>query len=473
MNTNIRDLFKSNLLLIAIGAIYILSRIYLYVFVQLEFSYHLRDYLIQYLDVSLLKENLFESILYLHSQPPLFNFAIGFVEILFGEYSYIVFLLIFQLMGLLIAVLGYKTLLLTGTHKNLAFISILFYILTPATILYENLFFYTHPIIFFLVLSGYNLLVYLEKERFKNLIYVFTGITLSVFTTSFFHIIWFITILIIILLFKKVQTKTIIKAAILPFVLILGLYLKNYLLFDEFETSTWLGMNISRITVHQLDKELKSNLITNKKLSEISNFASFTHYNDLYSLKEKYFNDKTGISVLDQTVKKSGRTNFNNSGYIKISRLALSDAIYVIKNYPQVYFSGIVKAFTLYFDSPTKYKLLTANVFRIKTYNKLYNAFIYGSSLGTKTGDISIVLNLLVLFISGFLLINRRLNIMVRGFIAFALLNIFYVMCVGNLLELGENNRFRYYTEIFNFILLVIIINELIIKKFTNKTQLI
>ena len=67
--------------------IYVLSRLYFYFILKLEFSYHLKEYLIQYLDITLLKSNLFESILYLHSQPPLFNFLIGAFEILFGDYS--------------------------------------------------------------------------------------------------------------------------------------------------------------------------------------------------------------------------------------------------------------------------------------------------------------------------------------------------------------------------------------------------
>lgn len=88
-------------------------------------------------------------------------------------------------------------------------------------------------------------------------------------------------------------------------------------------------------------------------------------------LKKKYFGSNTGIDVLDQTIKESGRTNFNNYGYIKISNQVLNDDIYVMRNYPQVYLRGITKAFLRYFDSPTKYKLLTINVFRINLYNKV------------------------------------------------------------------------------------------------------
>ena len=467
MKYSLRNFVSSNVLLITIISVYILSRLYFYLILQLEFSYHLKDYLIQYLDVTLLKDNLLESILYLHSQPPLFNFLIGVVEILFGEFSYLVFFFFFQIVGLMTAILSYKTLILLDVHKKLAFIFILLYILTPATILYENLFFYTHPIIFFLVFSGYFLLVYYKKRELKNLVYFFTGISLSILTTSFFHIVWFIIILIVLLVLNKGKSKIILKAASFPFVLILALYVKNFLLFNEFGTSSWLGMNLSRITVQQLDKKLKAELINKEELSEISEFPSFTHLTELYSIEQKYFKSKTRISVLDQTVKKSGRTNFNNSGYIAISKLAFSDAIYVIQNYPQVYLTGIEKAFMLYFDSPTKYKLLRANLYKLKNYNKFYDAFVYGSSFYTRTGYFSIIFSSVILIISLFLLVNKKLSSRIRAFIIYALINILYVMFVGNLLELGENNRFRFYTEIFNFLLLGIIINELIIKKFT------
>ena len=199
-----------------------------------------------------------------------------------------------------------------------------------------------------------------------------------------------------------------------------------------------MGLNLSRITVHQLDNKIKQKLIESKLISEITILPPFTQYLNLNSTALKYFNDKTGVAVLDQTIKSSNRTNFNNTGYLKISKQVLKDDLYVIKNYPETYLEGIAKAFTLYFDSPTKYKLLTTNVYNIKTYDKIFNAFIYGSSANTKTGYLSIVFNTIIILLSFYLLCDKKVHLNIRVFIAFSLFNILYVMFVGNFLELGK-----------------------------------
>ncbi|HMN24630.1 MAG TPA: phospholipid carrier-dependent glycosyltransferase [Ignavibacteriaceae bacterium] len=457
-----------NLYFLLILLTYFISRLYIFLFLKIDFSYPLKDNLIQYLDFELLRSELWTSIFYLHSQPPLFNFFIGINEIIFGNLSGVIVSFLFNLMGVFTAILAFSILDKLGVNKKLAAFLVIVYIISPATILYENLFFYTHVIIFFLVFSAYHLVVYLQREQFINAFLLFIGLALAVLTTSFFHLFWFLSLFLYLLFGKQRDRKRIIRAAILPFLIILVLYTKNYLVFEQLNTSSWLGLNLSRITVHQLDNSTKLNLIKKGHLSEFSAFAPFTQYNDLDSSVIKFFGYKTGIDVLDQTEKRNGRTNFNNYGYLKISKQMLDDDFYVIKNYPQTYLLGIYKAFLLYFDSPTKYKLLTLNTFRIKTYNKLFDSFIYGSSMNTETGYTSLILLPMIIILALFLFIKTKTNYVLKCFIGFAILNILYVMFVGNFLEYGENNRFRYYTEIFSVLLLGIILNELILIK-TNK----
>lgn len=462
-----------NLYFLLILLTYFISRLYVFLFLKIDFSYSLRDNLIQYLDFELLRSDLWTSLFYLHSQPPLFNFFIGINEIIFGNLAAEVFSFLFNVIGLFTAILAYNILEKLGVNKKLAVFLIVIYIISPTTILYENLFFYTHIIIFFLVFSAYHLVVYLQSEKFINAFLLFIGLTLAVLTTSFFHLFWFLGLVLFLLLWKQINRAGLIRAAILPFLIIFALYLKNYFVFGQFNTSSWLGLNLSRITVHQLDNSTKLNLIKKGHLSGFSAFAPFTQYKDLDSSVIYFFNNKAGIKVLDQTEKRNGRTNFNNYGYLKISKQMLDDDLYVIKNYPQTYLLGIYKAFLLYFDSPTKYNLLTLNTLRIKTFNKLFDSFIYGSSRNTQTGYTSIIVLPIILILAAYLFITTKTNNVLRVLIGFALINILYVMFLGNFLEYGENNRFRYYTEIFSFLLLGIEINELIIKKiFMKKNNL-
>ena len=395
----------------------------------------------------------------------------GINEALFGNDAKFIFFLLFHFIGIYIALLGFHILSMLWINKNLSVFIIVFYLLTPATIVYENLFFYTHPIIFFLVFSCYNLLRYIKDGKRGNLFYLTLGLSFSVLTTSFFHLIWFISLLFLLWLINKPKRREIFLTSLIPFIILFALYFKNFIVFNQFNTSSWVGLNLSRITVQQLDKTTKVQLIEVKKISDASLLPPFTHFKDLGTFEKKYFGSNTGIDVLDQTIKESGRTNFNNYGYIKISNQVLNDDIYVMRNYPQVYLRGITKAFLRYFDSPTKYKLLTINVFRINLYNKVFDSFIYGSSSKTNTGYTTILLTLLILVGSFYLLFKSNSDFILKAFLIFALFNILYVMFVGNFLEYGENNRFRYYTEIFTYLLFAIILNKLFLKIFITNSK--
>jgi hypothetical protein len=467
-----KKLQSLDLYFIFILSVYFFSRLYIYLILKIEFTSQFKETLVQYLDVEVLKNNFAESLFYLHSQPPLFNFVIGLTEITFGNYSSEIYLFLFNLMGCSTAILGYRILEHLNINKKIAVILVSFYLLTPATILYENLFFYTHAIIFFLVFSGYHFIVYLKDNKSVNGFLFFLGISGTILTTSFFHLIWFLIIFLFVVFQNKSNKFVVFKVAAIPFLIVISLYLKNYFVFDQFSSSSWLGMNLARISVQQLDKTTIQNLHNKGYISVLSTLPPFTHYTDLDStIRKQYFNSNTGIAILDSTVKRNQRSNFNNYAYLTISKKLFDDDLFVIKNYPQVYFNGIKKAFIKYFDSPSKYKLLTANSYKFHKYNKLFDAFIYGSAKTTSTGYTTIIIVIFILVSSIFILLKRKKDFLVRAFTGYALINIIYVMFVGNLLELGENNRFRYYTEIFFILLLGIIINELIIKNIFSKLK--
>jgi len=68
----------------------------------------------QVLDIRWLEEDLFNSLLYLHSQPPLFNFMIGLGVISFGNNIGEVFGFIYQIIALAIILLLYINLSMLG-----------------------------------------------------------------------------------------------------------------------------------------------------------------------------------------------------------------------------------------------------------------------------------------------------------------------------------------------------------------------
>jgi len=269
------NISRDNKFIIFIFLLFTVSRLVLFFLFNFEFLYFLDGY-VQYLDVNLLNKELFQSIFYLHSQPPLFNFFIGLIEKLAPVYSAIIFQFIFIIIGLLTSLLLFKLLRGVGVSSYLSLILTIFYLLSPATLLYENLFFYSHIIIFFLISAAYflNLFIRLAKLRYVFLHFLF--LSLCILTTSFFHLLWFLVLFGIIIFTNRNYWKIIVKGAIFPLLIILSVYFKNYLIFDSFSTSTWLGMNLSRITVNQLPDYERKKLIQNGILSWVSKYQPFS-----------------------------------------------------------------------------------------------------------------------------------------------------------------------------------------------------
>ncbi len=457
-------------IIIFIFLLFTISRLLIYFLFHFEFLYYVDGY-IQYLDIDILSKDLFQSIFYLHSQPPLFNFFIGLVEKLSPIYASTVFQILFILIGFITNLLLFKLLREIGINSYLCLILTIFYMLSPATLLYENTFFYTHIIIFFLISACYYLILFTKKVMFRYALFHFLFLSLCVLTTSFFHLIWFFFLFGFLILTNRNNWRIIFKGAVLPSILVLSLFIKNSFVFNSFSSSTWFGMNLSRITVNELPIYEREKLIHNGLISEISRFEPFPVADSLYKIKNLKFDEDSRIKALNEKTKKSGHTNYNNLIYLKVSKLAFADALYVIINYPEVYISGIKKAFSLYFDSPTKFNLLEQNTYKIKKYNRLFDAFIYGASSFTNLGYLSIIFIPLMLSLGIFLIFSKIIHTEVKVILFFLIFNIIYVMLIGNLFELGENNRFRYYTEIYHFIIWAILIQSFIKRKkiFNNK----
>lgn len=354
--------------------------------------------------------------------------------------------------GLLTAIYLFKLMIYLEISKTLSLGLVVIYTLIPPTILYENFFFYTHLITFFMIMSGYFLLSFLMTGKPKHIILHFIYLSLCALTTSFFHLFWYTSLVYLVIHFSK-DKRTIIRYSLLPLVIILFVYSKNLVLFDSFSSSSWMGINLSRITVHQLPIDLRTKLAEENRLSKIAVLSSFPDYSELNEIGAFKF-DSSGISALDQSIKKSGKTNYNHLVYLTISKVSMNDVKFIIFNYPKYYFEGVLSAFNQYFIPPNNFNLLESNAQKIRKYNRFFNAFFYGSSPSVQIGLFSIIMIPMLLILGIFQIFNKKVDKNKKIILIFIIANILYVMILGNLLEFGENNRFRYYTEIFHFVLI-------------------
>ncbi len=475
--------------LIFIISLFILSRLFFF-YKGIRFDTNTLFCFWQLIDPLLLKNNLFQSIYYLHIQPPLFSLFLGSILKLFpGSYA-LVFNFIYLAIGLTLAVSIFFTLTNLKVSNRLSVILTVLFMVNPTTILYENFLLYDYPTMLFLCLSALFLHRFLSSSKLRDGGTFFALLSLIVLTKSVFHIAWFIFFVCVLLFYQRKSWKRIVLIAIVPFILIAFVYLKNLYLFGIFNGSSWMGLSLSRFVAFERppEDELKA-LINQGKISKFSLIQAYSSLGDYQDSLPK--TKKTNIAVLDQQIKSTGCANFNNIEYVGISKQYLKDTVYILFSHPEIYLKGLTRAYYLYFLPATEFSYLNMNGNKnhIHSLIRLYNFLFCGQVLPHrgydqyKKNDIFSYykykfLSAGVLLIMGFMVsmayglrvifktLSKKHSLRKPEDLPFALTVLFlcatiiYVTLSCNFLSLGENFRYRLSIDPFILILLGLAINK-------------
>jgi hypothetical protein len=416
----------------------------------------------QLIDADLLRHKLTESIFFLHSQPPLFNLYLGIVLKLFKNNYATALHISFMIIGLLQIISMYLIMDKLNVAKNVSLIITIIFIFSPFSILYENWLFYTYPTMTLLCLSALALHQFLSTNKALYAIVFNILLCMIVLTRSIFHIAWFAVILIMLLGFKRFRRKMILSAFI-PFVIALSCFVKNYILFNTFSTSSWFGMNISNLTVLQLNDYDKQDFIRNGILSPISSIATFQKVSLYRQFITKHAEEFDNIDVLVKELKSNGTPNRNHINYLEISEGYKKDALAVIRHKPLVYLRSVLCAIRVYFMPPSQYDFSHNNRKSIARYSRIYETLFLGSFVDnreTQEGGSMfqkilveswtvILLYMAILYFGiswayNLLKVRPRIDPARSAVFFFMLFNILYVGVTGNLFEVGENMRFHF-----------------------------
>jgi hypothetical protein len=159
--------------------------------------------------------------------------------------------------------------------------------------------------------------------------------------------------------------------------------------------------------------------------------------------------------------KTTGGPNYNHAAYIRISDELLRDSLWVLRHRPRLYLASVREGWRVYFRSPADLRFLGAeNLGAVQPASDLYDALFFLRRPGPGAEDDAraparywgLIVGLPVIFALGLAAAlgrgpGRRLDRSPRLLAAFLCFNIAYVAVVGNSLELGENNRFRFETD--------------------------
>lgn len=449
-------------------ALFAISRL-LYALLGVRFdSSTLLSYM-QFIDPSLLRERLLESLWYYHAHPPLLNLFVGVGLKLFGEHADIYFALCFHALGLAMALAVYILTLRLAGARAAAIAAVALLVFSPSFVLYENWLMYTLPSAALLTISALLLYQYLATRRTRWAAAFFGMLAILSLTRSLFHLAWmFLTLALLAILLRR-HWRQVLLAGAAPLLIVVLWYGKNYFYFGTFGASTSMGLGLANITTLMVEREHLIPMIEQGRLSQYAMVSRYEHPELLFMLQAM---PRTGVPVLDEVKKSDGlHYNYNNLQMTAVNRYYIHDDIAVIRTFPASYVIGLIVSNRLFF-SPTdmNWYFSKANRQAVQPMERIFDPLLYG--VGSKpaameqphygfvhryTIEVNTSLPLIalwcVLLPYGYLQARRSVlakgadinpRALVLGFIVFTAL---YLYVVSTAIELGENYRYRFNIE--------------------------
>lgn len=305
---------------------------------------------LHFLDPDLLQTRLIESVFYLHIQPPLLNLFTGLVLKAFPESYPAVFQGVFAALGLGLYTLTFALQRRLGVAAWLAFGLSTLFAISPAFLFYEHWYFYTLPCALLVTGSAYCLSRYLDGRRWAWLAGFFVVLAVLCATRSLFHLVFFLGAGGALFVVVKGSRRQVLVCAAVPFVLLLSLYVKNWVVFGQFGLSSFMGRNLWIMAVGNMNHEQREALVESGALSEVS---LIERWNDVRRYPEALQDVEAypDVPALREVEKRNGAHNFNHAANLAVSEAYKRDAVYAMRHHPKAFISSLRYPWYGYFQA--------------------------------------------------------------------------------------------------------------------------
>jgi len=437
-NINNKNIYLLFLLII----IYLFSRYFLYEYFQIKADPNVLKPGWHILELDFLNKDLLKSILYLHSQPPLWNFIIGMLtKIVNGNLTNTSILL--NLMNYIVTIgiiiFTYQILREFKIEKKLSFIIILILIIfNPNIIFYENITIYNHLLAFLFTNLFWLVIKFFKTKKifFEFLLYL--NICIQSLIWAGMHPI----ILILFFIVISLQKKSLLNFGSIYFVLMLLICLspliKNKIIFNKFSNSTWMGINLAS-TLNNLDDT--------QCLYQII-------YPDSYEAYKLKYNREINHPIARA---KSGHAYRNSVSQIIFSDKCLSKSLKQIKKTPIEYLKGRFIA-TLVSHSKFGFEYIY-----LRPQNFNFNNFFYDKKSIKITKQLLIIIYMIIFY----LYLTRKIFTINKYRAEYILIFSTYIFCnlISHLFNGYEQERFMYQFQILHIIFVSNVISYFLYEK--------
>jgi hypothetical protein len=449
--------------LAVVAAAFVVSRAVL-VALGVRYDISLMPWYWELLDVRLLQHHLAQSLWYLHSQPPGFNLLVGLALKLFPHHVAGAFHVLFLVLGLASALALEVVLERLGFRPWLSVALAVLISCAPFWLVYENWLYNEYIVMTLLLLAAFALTQFTRAWRVRWGVAFFAILAAIVYTRSSFQIVWMALVVACLCAINRDTWRIILKAAAVPLLVVVLLYAKNAVMFGSATTSSWIGMDLARITLWVAPESEKQRLVGEGKLSRVALVDPFSPLPDYKGLVRPP--GRTGIPVLDRAAKSNGAVNLDNREYLELSRIYLRQVLRFIRYDPEGYARGIGKAAGKLSVPATDYSYVYPQRDRIRIWDQIFNGIVYWRTPWLHRIGFGLVLMYVVTTLWGLVLFVRLAR---RGKAsAAAATTIFvwatcvYLLLVGSLTDFGENERIHVPIDPLVLVLAALVVRDVV-----------
>jgi hypothetical protein len=446
----------------------------------------------QFLDIDLLQHHLFRVMVHLHSQPPLLNATIGVAEKIAGP-NFGPLLLGFQF---LLGLAGFISFYLLLTRLRVApLFSLglsLVLLLNPAEIYFEFHSLYTSWVLAFHCFVALATVCYVQSRSHRALYWVVGLAVLLTLLRSSYQWIWVVALLGLLWWQLPGNRRQIRNAGWVGLFLALLWPAKNYVLFHHFASSTWGPYSISKHWF--VDRPPDDAYLKAGELPSLTYTGSDDPKLERW-LAKNWSVPAVGAPELDNVAKFGGATNWNSLAMLRMHDAKAKDVSFLFHHDPKAYVVGVARAVKLFFEPPSVWLIGFADpeqYSHIARYDQIVRRIccnVFGipsdeaganqsDSSGTPHKSLKTILQglcvgalltyaLVVLFVLSLgrpALWDGNLD---RKVSAMAMtVTIAYAFAVVNLVDVGENMRFRFETEA-----LVLAVSAILLQQLWDKRK--
>lgn len=449
-------------------AVFIASRI-AYAIAGVRFSIEPLGSSWQFIDPVLLEEDLFTSIWYSHTQPPLFNLFIGLVLKLSPFADAGTFHAVYLCFGAALTLLLFDLMRRLGASSRVALVVTLLVVCSPDTVLYENYLFYTYPMAVLLVAVMNLLHRFVTDPGPRPYAAYVAALFVLVMTRSLFHPAWYVLAAMLPVLAHTTleQRRGMLRIAAVPLLLIGAWMLRGAALHGTASLSSWSSMNMARTVTLQIPRAEREQLVADGTLSGLALQPAFQRYELYEPVITPCERLRLGVRVLASPLKSTGYPNFNDECYLPIYAGYGADLLPALLASPTSLLRSDVTAVQMHLQPTSLYNHLAVNRDQIDSLDTLVRRTVLlevtvpalappkdYASLQLLAGSepefpMSVTVLLAELAVLAAAIASlRRLRSGDRGATTITMLGIggtvAWVVVVGNVFEFQENHRFRF-----------------------------